>query len=45
MCRVHPLARTKPRVMPRTRTEIKASTLSLTELAERCNITVATARK
>ena len=41
MSQVHPLARTTPR----TRTEIKASTASLTELAERYNITVATARK
>ena len=41
MSHVHPLARTTPR----TRTEIKASSSSLTEVAERYNITVATARK
>ena len=41
MSRVHPLARTTPR----TRAEIKASSASLTTLAERYNITVATARK
>ena len=41
MSQVHPLARTTPRA----RTEIRASTASLTELAERYNITVATARK
>ena len=35
MSQVHPLARTTPR----TRTEIKASTASLTDLAERYNIT------
>ena len=41
MSHVHPLARTTPR----TRTEIKASSSPLTEVAERYNITVATARK
>ena len=41
MSQVHPLARTTPR----TRTEIKASAAPLTVLAERYNITVATARK
>ena len=41
MSHVHPLARTTPR----TRTEIKASSASLTEVAESYNITVATARK
>lgn len=41
MSQVHPLARTTPR----TRTEIRASAAPLTELAERYNITVATARK
>jgi len=41
MSQVHPLARTTPR----TRTEIKASSGSLSEVAERYNITVATARK
>ena len=41
MSQVHPLARTTPR----TRTEIKASSESLTVVAERYNITVATARK
>jgi len=41
MSQVHPLARTTPR----TRTEIKASSAPLTVLAERYNITEATARK
>jgi transposase InsO family protein len=41
MSQVHPLARTTPR----TRTEIKASPASLGVLAERYNVTVATARK
>jgi transposase InsO family protein len=41
MSQVHPLARTTPR----TRSEIKASSESLTAVAERYNITVATARK
>ena len=41
MSQVHPLARTTPR----TRTEIKASSESLSVVAERYNITVATARK
>ena len=41
MSQVHPLARTTPR----TRTEIKASSMPVTALAERYNITVATARK
>ena len=41
MSQVHPLARTTPR----TRAEIKASTASAAVLAERYNITVATARK
>jgi transposase InsO family protein len=41
MSRVHPLARTTPR----TRTEIKTSSASLVAVAERYNITVATARK
>ena len=41
MSQVHPLARTTPR----TRTEIRASTAPLSTLAERYNITVATARK
>ena len=41
MSQVHPLARTTPR----TRTEIRASSASLTVLAERYNITQATARK
>ena len=41
MSQVHPLARTTPR----TRGEIKASTASAAVLAERYNITVATARK
>ena len=41
MSQVHPLARTTPR----TRTEIMASSASVTELAERYNITVSTARK
>ena len=41
MSRVHPLARTTPR----TRAEIKASSGSLAAVAERYNITVATARK
>jgi transposase InsO family protein len=41
MSQVHPLARTTPR----TRTEIKASSSPLTVLAERYNITKATARK
>ena len=41
MSQVHPLVRTTPR----TRTEIKASAASLTVLAERYNIPVATARK
>ena len=41
MSHVHPLARTTPR----TRTEIKASSAPLTEVAECYNITVATARK
>ena len=41
MSQIHPLARTTPR----TRAEIKASTASATVLAERYNITVATARK
>jgi transposase InsO family protein len=38
---IHPLARTTPR----TRAEIKASTASAAVLAERYNVTVATARK
>lgn len=41
MSHLHPQARTTPR----TRTEIKASSASLTEVAESYNITVATARK
>ena len=41
MSQVHPLARTTPR----TRTEIKASSAPLTVLAERYNLTEATARK
>ena len=41
MSHVHPLARTTPR----TRTEIKASSAPLTDVAELYNITVATARK
>ena len=41
MSQVHPQARTTPR----TRAEIKASAAPVTELAERYNITVATARK
>ena len=41
MSQVHPLARTTPR----TRTEIRDSSGSLASLAERYNITVATARK
>ena len=41
MSQVHPRARTTPR----TRAEIKASAAPLTSLAERYNITVATARK
>jgi hypothetical protein len=41
MSQVHPLARTTPR----TRAEIKASSGSLSDVAERYNITVATARK
>ena len=41
MSQVHPLARTTPR----TRAEIKASSAPLTVLAERYNITQATARK
>ena len=41
MSQVHPLARTTPR----TRTEIRASSASLSNLAERYNITVATAHK
>jgi transposase InsO family protein len=41
MSQVHPLARTTPR----TRSEIKASSESLSAVAERYNITVATARK
>jgi transposase InsO family protein len=41
MSQVHPLARTTPR----TRTEIKSSSDSLSGVAERYNITVATARK
>ena len=41
MSQVHPLARTTPR----TRTEIKESSAPLTVLAERYNITTATARK
>jgi hypothetical protein len=41
MSQVHPLARTTPR----TRSEIKASSESLSVVAERYNITVATARK
>ena len=41
MSQVHPRARTTPR----TRAEIKASAAPLTALAERYNITVATARK
>ena len=41
MSHVHPLARTTPR----TRAEIKASSSSLTGVAERFDITVATARK
>jgi len=41
MSQVHPRARTTPR----TRTEIKASSAPLTVLAERYNITEATARK
>ena len=41
MSQVHPLARTTPR----TRTEIRESSAALSTLAERYNITVATARK
>jgi hypothetical protein len=41
MSQIHPQARTTPR----TRAEIKASALPLSELAERYNITKATARK
>jgi hypothetical protein len=41
MSQVHPLARTTPR----TRSEIQASSESLSAVAERYNITVATARK
>jgi transposase InsO family protein len=41
MSQIHPQARTTPR----TRAEIKASASPLSELAERYNITVATARK
>ena len=41
MSQVHPRARTTPR----TRIEINASSASVTALAERYNITVATARK
>jgi transposase InsO family protein len=41
LSQIHPLARTTPR----TRAEIKASTASAAVLAERYNITVATARK
>lgn len=41
MSQIHPLARTTPR----TRTEIKASSESLSSVAERYNITAATARK
>ena len=41
MSQVHPMARTTPR----TRTEIKASPGSLSAVANRYNITVATARK
>ena len=41
MSQVHPMARTTPR----TRTEIKASTGSLSAVANRYNITVATVRK
>jgi transposase InsO family protein len=41
MSQVHPLARTTPR----TRAEIKASSASLAAVAERYNITLATARK
>ena len=41
MSQVHPLARTTPH----TRAEIKASSAPLTVLAERYNITEATARK
>jgi len=41
MSQVHPLARTTAR----TRTGIKASSAPLSALAERYNITVATARK
>ena len=41
MSQVHPQVRTTPR----TRIEIKASAASLTELSERYNIKVATARK
>ena len=41
MSQVHPLARTTPRV----RTEIRASNAGVTELAQRYNISVATARK
>ena len=41
MSQVHPRALTTPR----TRVEIRASAASLTALAERYNITVATARK
>ena len=41
MSEIHPQARTTPR----TRAEIKASSASLTELAERYNISVATVRK
>ena len=40
MSQVHPLARTTPR----TRTEIRSSSAPLTALAERYNITLATAR-
>jgi transposase InsO family protein len=41
MSQIHPQARTTPR----TRAEIKSSASSLTELAERYNVTVATVRK
>ena len=41
MSQVHPLARTTPR----TRAEIRASTASAGVLAERYNVSVATARK
>lgn len=41
MSEIHPQARTTPR----TRAEIKASSASLTELADRYNVSVATVRK